>query len=380
VLPLYLSSAAARVLFHRARFSHFLSRAICVDCADIYRRDLTAREHISLSDANITVTQSAFTSVHYETDGGAIFAVFPGDLFVSEVRFESVSSSANGGVIFFHGRDLFVNASCFAGCAAVRGMAVLSARSLNRTVFDADQLLGCSGADSALWLYGFTLELVRLNFTNGVAQENAGVFVQPVRNLRAVDQTVLNNSGESVLQYSDIVAIMAIETGNVIENQAVAGCIRLVSYDLVITGYYFHGNDPFFIGDAGAHSAKFLSCIFDKPMTGLSSWVVFPSCVFTGGSPKGIAVVESEKCWVQNRYVFEEPALFKKVIVGCVFGALALLCIAYVIHEAYLEKKKIEEIENEQNKRFVIDLDTRERRLRKLVSKPHRTDERRVKL
>jgi hypothetical protein len=291
--------------------------------------------------------------VHCDTDGGAIFAVFPGDLLINETRFVKVSCAANGGVIFFHGHNISISKSCFTECAGALGFVVFCARSLDKTFFESNHFLECEGKHAALWLFGFTIDLLKLNTTAMKAASAAAFFAQPTRDLSYADQIIVDNSGDTIFQFEDIVPGMTIERGSFFRNNAVSSLILLVSYDLVVIDWWFkeNGNVTLIVNGQNANSAQFKGCVFDMEQSGLSDWVSFPDSKFEGGEDKKIAEVQTVQCWVQKRYVFEEPVLYKKVAVGVVFGLLFIAGVIYVLVDGYRdrEKQREREAEAEQN-------------------------------
>ena len=332
------------------RFSKFLTHVIRTDSVvSIYREDVTSRPTFDLDGENITVNESTFTDITCGTDGGAIFAIFPGDLLLYQVNFVRVSSNAKGGTIFFHGNNLTLRSCCFTQCSAVQGMAVFNARTKNKTLVEGCHCFGLSGGIYGMYLCSYVGNLRSSNFSAASATGDGSAFyVEPIRSMDVNDCAFVANKGTSVVVCADVYRAFEFKRCNCIKNEG-AAFVNVVGFDVVLSEWAFVGNVfTSFASSASADMTVTLNnCSFDvaKDKLAAPAWVTFDSaCKFGATSTIDLGFVETGVCWQQNRYKFEEPPLYKKIIIGCVFGLCFVIVIIILIVNDCKDKKRMKEI------------------------------------
>lgn len=338
-------------------FAHFLSHVICSESVtSIYREDIIARPTLDLNGENITVNESLFRDIRSQTDGGAIFAIFPGDVILYQVAFLRVASDAKGGTIFFHGNNLTILSCCFTQCSADQGMAIFNARTKNMTRFGQCHCFNLSGTSYGVYSYSFVTEIKNSNFTRSQATGDGSAFyVQTVRTVDVSDSVFQENKGKSLFVTEGIYRTFEFIRCNCFSNSG-DSCVNVIGYDLVLKEWAFARNTLTNLASSSSADVTLTltDCQFDKTKDELAApvWATFSSgCQFSVEGAVDIPVVQTGVCWDQNRYKFEEPKLYKKIIIGCVFGLCFVIVIIILIAKDCQDKKRMNELiaEHEAN-------------------------------
>lgn len=355
--PFYIAAVSTNMRLERSHFSHFLTNAISIDGDNvIYRDDIHEHVVMQLDRDNITVTESTFTDFQCATDGGAVFAVFPGDLFIEQVLFANIVTAAKGGAIFFHGKTLKVKSSCYTSCSATTGLAIYCARSKELAELENSHFFDLSGSEDSIHMNGFVTTIKNVNVSKCQATEkNPAFYLNTVRSNSMSMLVIQGNTGGFIASFENVIPAFEFSNTNMIRNTASNALVNLINYNLVLAHWHFVGNTGTLTSSEQSDVSLSLSqCVFDmaKADLGLPAWVTEAGCQFGIAKTREMAFMETKQCWDQNRYKFVDPPFYKKVVIGCLFGLIFLVGVIFVVTENYIDRKEMKERMAEQQANF----------------------------
>jgi hypothetical protein len=213
--------------------------------------------------------------------------------------------------------------------------------------------MDASGRDFGVYVFGLALTLRNNNHTMFQGSGTGAAFqIEAIQKLTVVSQCILNSSGVNLFNLVNVFSIWELADWDLFSNFVTGSLISLTSYEAVFVHWLFQKNTGPLLNSSGTStvSATFRDCTFDS----LESDVAFPVWATVVAAQFGVlteanlAFIPSQECWDQSRYRFVEPAVYKKAIIGAVFGMCIVIGIVFLVVETRQDRKERQEMLGER--------------------------------